>query len=196
MRSAGVVHDWLSNTIYLKKDTSVTKVDLTTWKSRPLGGNLFAADSEMTDRITTINQFEAANERRMGVDADETWYASLPKSEYLHNWMHLLATIDKLEKRGTHMVKDESGSEGTIVPLCMINLVKHDKMHSSALPIKPNLQHVKQRNLVPTSSYTTTNMGDHRVAYVESNLQWLRYVQATMAIMNSQRIGEGGWQKS
>ena len=53
--------------------------------------------------------------------------------------MHLLATIDIPEKRGTQMVKDESGSEGTIVPLRMINLVKHEKKLSSALPIKPNL---------------------------------------------------------
>ena len=29
--------------------------------------------------------------------------------------MHLLATIDVLEKRETHLVKDESGSEGTVV---------------------------------------------------------------------------------
>ena len=55
---------------------------------------------------------------------DETWYASLHEPEYSHNWMHLLATIDIPEKRGTHMVKDESGSEGTIVPLRMIKLVK------------------------------------------------------------------------
>ena len=41
------------------------------------------------------------------------------------------------------MVKGESGSEGTIVLLRMINLVKHEKKLSSALPIKPNLQHVK-----------------------------------------------------
>ena len=99
----------------------------------------FASELEMTARTTTVNQFEATNERRMGGDADETWYASLPELEYSHNWMHLLATIDIPEKRGTHMVKDESGSEGTIVPLCMINLVKHDKKLSSALPVKPNL---------------------------------------------------------
>ena len=48
------------------------------------------------------------------------------------------------------MVKDESSSEGTIVSLRMINLVKHEKKLSSALPIKPNLQHVKRRNVVPT----------------------------------------------
>ena len=35
LRAAGVVHDWSSNTLYLRKDASVTKVDLTTWKSRP-----------------------------------------------------------------------------------------------------------------------------------------------------------------
>ena len=122
-----------------------------------------------------------ANERRTGGDANETWYASLPEPEYSHNWMHLLATIDLLEKRGTHMVKNESGLEGTIVPLRMINLVKHDKKLSSALPVKPNLQHVKQRNVIPTPSYTTTSMGDDGLAYVESNLQWLRYVQATTA---------------
>ena len=50
LRLAGVVHDWSSNwssnMIYLIKDTFVTKVDLTTWKSHPLGGNLFAADLE------------------------------------------------------------------------------------------------------------------------------------------------------
>ena len=75
----------------------------------------------------------------MGGDADETWYACLPEPEYSHNWMHLLATIDILERRGTHMVKDESGSEGTIVSLRMINLVKHDKKLSNALPVKSNL---------------------------------------------------------
>ena len=76
LRAAGVVHDWSSNTLYLRKDASVTKVDLTTWKSRPLGGNLFAAESDTTARTTTVNQFEAANERVMGGDADETWYAT------------------------------------------------------------------------------------------------------------------------
>ena len=60
----------------------------------------------------------------MGGDADETWYASLPEPEYSHNWMHLLATIDLPEKRGTHMVKDEGDSGGTIVPLRMIKLVE------------------------------------------------------------------------
>ena len=116
----------------------------------------------------------------MGGDANETWYASLPKPEYSHNWMHLLATIDIPKKRGTHMVKDESGSEGMIVPLCMINLVKHDKKLSSALPIKPNLHHVKRRNVIPTPSYTTTNMVDDGVVHVDSDIQWLRYVQATI----------------
>ena len=92
------MHDWSSNTLYLRKDASVTKVDLTTWKSRPLGGNLFAVESDTTARTTTINQFEAANERVTGGDADETWYASLPEAEYSHNWMHLLATIDLPKK--------------------------------------------------------------------------------------------------
>ena len=53
--------------------------------------------------------------------------------------MHLLATIDIPKKQGTHMVKGESGSKGMIVPLRMINLVKHEKKLSSALPLKPNL---------------------------------------------------------
>ena len=79
------------------------------------------------------------------------------------------------------MVKGESGSEGIIVPLRMINLVKHEKKLNSALPVKPNLQHVKRRNIIPTPSYTTTKMGDDGVRHVESDLQWLRYVQATMA---------------
>ena len=70
---------------------------------------------------------------------DETWYASLLEPEYSHNWMHFLATINLLEKRGTHIVKGESGSEGMIVPLRMINLVKHNRKLSSALPVKPNL---------------------------------------------------------
>ena len=122
--------------IYLKKDTSVTKVDLTTWKSPPLGNNLFAAESETIARTTTINQFAIANERIMGGDVDETWYASLPELEYSHNWMHLLSTIDIPEKRETQMVKDGSGSEGMIFPLRMINLMKHDKKLSSALPMK------------------------------------------------------------
>ena len=104
------MHDWSSNTLYLRKDTSVTKVDLTTWKSHPLVGNLFTAESEITTRTTTINQFEAANEKIVGGDVDETWYASLPESEYSHNWMHLLATIDIPEKQETHIVKGESGS--------------------------------------------------------------------------------------
>ena len=84
--------------------------------------------------------------------------------------MHLLATIDIPEKRGTHMVKDEGDLEGTIVPLRMINIVKHGKRLNSALPVKPNLQHVKQRNMIPTPSYTTTKMGDDRVAHVDSDL--------------------------
>ena len=68
------------------------------------------------------------------------------------------------------MVKDESGSKDTIVPLRMINLVKHEKKLSSALPMKPNLQHVKQRNVIPTPSYTTAKMGDDEVAHVEFDL--------------------------
>ena len=74
LRTTRVVHDWSSNMFYLRKET---KVDLTTWKSHPLGGSLFAAESETTARITTINQFEAKNEKIVGGDADETWYASL-----------------------------------------------------------------------------------------------------------------------
>ena len=34
---------------------------------------------------------------------------------------------------------------------------------------------------LPTPSYTTTKMGDDGVAHVDFDLQWLRYVQATMA---------------
>ena len=67
LRIAGVVHDWSSHMLYLRKDTLVTKVDLTMWKSRPLGGNLFATESETTARTTTVNQFEAKNEKIMGV---------------------------------------------------------------------------------------------------------------------------------
>ena len=163
-------------TLYLRKDTSVTKVDLTTWKSRPLGGNLFVAKSETIARTTTVNQFEAKNEKIVGGDVDETWYASLPKSEYLHNVMHLLTTIDLLEKQGTRMVKGESGSEETIVPLHMINLVKHEKKLNSALLVKLNLQHVKHQNMISTPPYTITKMGDDRIAHVKSDLQWLRYV--------------------
>ena len=94
----------------MSKHSLVTKVDLTMWKSRPLRGNLFVGDSKTTAR-TTVNQFEVANERILGDDADEKWYAPLPEPKYSHNWMHLLATIDIPEKRGTHMVKYESGSE-------------------------------------------------------------------------------------
>ena len=86
--------------------------------------------------------------------------------------MHLLATIDVLKKRGTHLVKDESGLESTIVPLCMINLVRHDKKLNNALLVKPNLQLVKQRNFILTPCYTTTKMGENGLAYVESELQW------------------------
>ena len=95
----------------------------------------------------------------------KTWYAPLPKLEYSHNWMHLLATIDILEKIGTHMVKNESSSEGTVVLLRMINLVKHYKKLNSALPIKSNLQHVKRRNVLATPSYTTTNTRDDGVNF-------------------------------
>ena len=42
LRSVGIVHDWSSNMIYLRKEASVRKVDLTTWKAHPLGGNFFA----------------------------------------------------------------------------------------------------------------------------------------------------------
>ena len=71
--------------IYLRKDSFVTKVDLTTWKSHPLGGNLFATKLETTSRTTIVNQFKATNERVMGGDADETWYVPPPKLEYSHN---------------------------------------------------------------------------------------------------------------
>ena len=117
----------------------------------------------------------------MGGDADETRYTPLAKPKYSHNWMHLLASMDLPTKRGTRLVKCESGLDSTVVPLRMINLVRHDKKLNNVVPIKPNLQHVKQRNVIPTSSYTTTKMGDDGVAYVESNLQWLRYVHATTA---------------
>ena len=53
----------VSNAIYLKKDTFVMKVDLTTLKSCPLGSNLFAVESKMTTRTTTMNHLEATNER-------------------------------------------------------------------------------------------------------------------------------------
>ena len=76
---------------------------------------MFAAESETTTRTTIVNQFEVENEKIVGGDPDETWYTSLPEPEYSHNWMHLLATIDIPEKRGTRMAKDDSGSEGTIV---------------------------------------------------------------------------------
>ena len=118
----------------------MTKVDLTTWKSHPLGGNLFAAES----KTIVVNHFDAANEKIMGVDADETWYAPVFEPKYSHNWMHLLAIIDMPEKRETRLVKDESGSESTVVPLHMINLIRHDKKLNNALLVKPNLQHVKQ----------------------------------------------------
>ena len=52
------------------------------------------------------------------------------------------------------MVKDEGDSEGTVVPLRMINLVKHEKRLNSALPVKPNLELVKRRSVVPTPSRT------------------------------------------
>ena len=41
-----IVHDWMSNTIYLIKENLVTKVDLITWKSHPLGGNLFTKNQK------------------------------------------------------------------------------------------------------------------------------------------------------
>ena len=62
------------------------------------------------------------------------------------------------------LIKDESGSESIVVPLYMINLVRHDKKLNNALLVKPNLQHVQRRNVIPSPSYTTTNMGDDGVA--------------------------------
>ena len=88
--------------------------------------------------------------------------------------MHLLATIDVPKKRGTRLVKDESSSK--VVSLHMINFVRHDKKLNNTLLLKPNLQQVKRWNVIPTPSYTTTNMGEDGVAYVESGLQWLWYV--------------------
>ena len=46
---------------------------------------MFAAESEMTARTINVKQFEAANEKIIGGDADDTWYASLPEPEYSHN---------------------------------------------------------------------------------------------------------------
>ena len=53
-------------------DDGVAYVDYVTCVTHPLGGNLFAGESKTTARTTTINQFKATNERRMGGDADET----------------------------------------------------------------------------------------------------------------------------
>ena len=66
--------------------------------------------------------------------------------------MHLLATIDVPKKIETQLVKDESSSKSTTVPLCMINLVRHDKKFINALSVKPNLQHVGEMSyqLLPT----------------------------------------------
>ena len=112
-----VIKHTLSQEGYFSDKSGLNDVEVSS------NSNLFAAESETTARTTTVNQFEAENEKIMGGDADETWYASLPEPEYSHNWMDLLATIDIPEKRGTHMAKDESGSEGTIVPLRMSKLV-------------------------------------------------------------------------
>ena len=70
----------------------------------------------------------------MGGGANKIWYAPLSEPEYLHNWIHLLATIDVPEIRETRLVKDESGLESTVVTLCMINLVRHDKKLNNVLP--------------------------------------------------------------
>ena len=75
----------------------------------------------------------------MGGDANETQYAPLLEPEYSHNWMHLLATMDVPEKRGTCLVKNESDLESIVVRLYMIKLVRHDKKLNSVLLIKPNL---------------------------------------------------------
>ena len=91
-------------------------------------------------------------------------------------------------------VKGESGSEGTIDPLCMINLVKHEKKLNSALPVKLNLQHVKRRNVILAPSYTTTKMDDDEVAHVESDLQWLR--DQPQSITSSQKTMVEGWKRS
>ena len=80
--------------------------------------------------------------------------------------MCLLAIIDAPKK--TCLVWDESGSNGIVVLVRMINLVKHKKKLSNALAIKPKLQHVKLRNnIIPTPLYTKPKMSDDEVGYVD-----------------------------
>ena len=65
LKLVGIVHDWSSNTTYLRKENLVMKVDLAMWKSHLLGGNLFATEPKVAGRTTIVNQFEVANERIM-----------------------------------------------------------------------------------------------------------------------------------
>ena len=85
MRMVGLIHNWLTNIIYLRKNDQIIKVDLQTSKHRPLSGHLFAAESNTTNRTIPVTIFEAKNENIKGIDQDTEWYESLPKPEYSHN---------------------------------------------------------------------------------------------------------------
>ena len=106
MRMASLIDDWLTNIIYLQKDDQIIKVDLQTWKHRPLNGHLFAAESDTIDHTILIN-IKAENKKVKGIDQDIKWYKSLPELEYSHNWTHLLATID-LPRRPQAIRRDHS----------------------------------------------------------------------------------------
>ena len=84
MRMASLIDDWLTNIIYLRKNDQIIKVDLQTWKHRPLSGHLFAAKSNTIDYTILIN-IATENKKVKGIDQDIKWYKSLPKLEYSHN---------------------------------------------------------------------------------------------------------------
>lgn len=62
MRTARLVHDWSLDSVYIRKDEQVTQVDLKTWKSHPMYGHLFVAESDTTRQSTSVNVFQPCNE--------------------------------------------------------------------------------------------------------------------------------------
>ena len=55
LKLVGIIHDWMTNTIYLRKHNLVTKVESTTLESHLLGSNSFATESKTTTRTTPVN---------------------------------------------------------------------------------------------------------------------------------------------
>lgn len=76
-----LIHDWLTNIIYLPKNNKIIKVDLETWKHRLLSEHLFAIESDTTNHTIPINIFEAENEDINRIDQDTKWYEPLLPQE-------------------------------------------------------------------------------------------------------------------